>query len=59
MKAKNNAKIAIVMALFWTSVCLALFGVGFPEILAIPALLFMAAFIVLCVITSGAKDDRE
>ena len=60
MKPKNpglsNAKIAIVVALFWTLV-FAVFSPKLALALFIPTALF--AFVMLCVITAGAKDDRE
>ena len=61
MKPKNlglsNAKIAIVVSLFWTLVLCAVFGWKLALALFIPAALF--TFVMLCVITSGAKNERE
>jgi len=61
MKSKNpglsNAKIAVAVSLFWTLVLCAVFGWKFALALFFPTALF--AFVMLCVITSGAKDDRE
>jgi len=60
VKPKNlglsNVKIAIVVALFWTLV-FAVFSQKLALALFIPMALF--TFVMLCAITSGAKNDRE
>lgn len=53
MKEKNNAKIALVVALFWSLVFYAIFGPEFALALFIPTALF--AFVMLCVITVGVR----